>query len=144
MQKEFSAGGIVVKKTPQGTKALVIKDAYGNYAFPKGHIEESESIVEAAKREIAEEVGIKDLTLIADLGVNEHFFNDKYQNNQKIHKFVNYFLFKTHRDSKAIPQDEEGISDPRWIKIDNLVDEITYTNLKEITAKAVQILKTEE
>lgn len=141
MQKEFSAGGIVIKKGSEGFEALVIKDAYGSYAFPKGHIEENESIEEAAKREISEEVGIKNLKLIADLGVNEHFFTDKYQNNQKIHKFVNYFLFETTLDAKATPQSEEGISDPRWIKIDNLTDAITYANLKEITKKAVQILK---
>lgn len=141
MQKEFSAGGIVIKKGSKGFEALVIKDAYGSYAFPKGHIEADESIEEAAKREVAEEVGIKDLKFIADLGVNEHFFTDKYQNNQKIHKFVNYFLFETTDDAEAIPQSEEGISDPRWIKIDDLTDAITYANLKEITKKAIAVLK---
>lgn len=32
---------------------------YGNYSFPKGHIEENETILAAALREVKEEVGIK-------------------------------------------------------------------------------------
>lgn len=52
---EVSAGGIVFR--PDG-KVLLIKDAYGRWTLPKGHVEAGETREEAAVREIREETGI--------------------------------------------------------------------------------------
>lgn len=140
IKKEFSAGGIIMRKNKNCLEALIIKDSFGNYAFPKGHIEENESIEEAAKREIAEEVGLDKLELIAEIGVNEYYFTDKFNNNAKVHKFVHYFLFMTSPESLVKVQAEEGIKDPKWIPINKLVESINYDNLKPIAQKAEQFL----
>ncbi len=57
MQKEFSAGGVVVK---DGKLALVqVTNLKGEkvWTFPKGHIEPGESAAQAALREVEEETG---------------------------------------------------------------------------------------
>ncbi len=52
---EQSAGGIVVR----GAEVLMIRDRYGRWTFPKGHIEAGETPREAAVREVQEETGVR-------------------------------------------------------------------------------------
>ena len=56
MRKEKSCGCIIID---DNNKVLLV---YGNgsyfWGFPKGHVEDGESEVETAKREVKEEVGL--------------------------------------------------------------------------------------
>jgi 8-oxo-dGTP pyrophosphatase MutT (NUDIX family) len=56
----LSAGIIIVRKERDQWKYLFLR-AYRNWDFPKGIVEEGEEPLEAARRETAEETGIKDL-----------------------------------------------------------------------------------
>jgi len=54
----FSAGGVLVDM--QGEKVLLVyKQKTGEWLLPKGHMEEGETIEEAANREIFEETGFQ-------------------------------------------------------------------------------------
>lgn len=54
-----SCGGIVYRKFHGNTEILLIKHIKSGYwSFPKGHVENSETEEETAKREIKEETGI--------------------------------------------------------------------------------------
>lgn len=67
-----SAGGVVVHA--DGTQILVALLREGGrdaYTVPKGRIEPGESVEAAARREIAEESGLRDLVLLGPLGVRE-------------------------------------------------------------------------
>jgi len=65
MMKTHSAGGVVTNN--QG-KVLVVSQRGTSWSLPKGHIDPGESALAAAKREIYEESGIRDLELIRELG----------------------------------------------------------------------------
>ncbi len=60
--KQFSAGGIVIKRS-NGTKVLLIKDRFGKWTWPKGHIEKGETSEDAALREITEETGLRNVSI---------------------------------------------------------------------------------
>jgi len=47
-KREFSSGGIVIKKVKSTIKVLLIKDGYGHWTWPKGNIERGETLKEAA------------------------------------------------------------------------------------------------
>jgi 8-oxo-dGTP pyrophosphatase MutT (NUDIX family) len=65
----YSAGGIVAQlRGRQVWVALVKYDDKADYILPKGGIEAGETPEFAARREIAEEAGFRQLTLLADLG----------------------------------------------------------------------------
>ena len=71
---EKSCGGIVVHKFEDNYKVLLIKfknDGIFNFGFPKGHVEDQETELETAKREIKEEVGL-DVNFIS--GFREHTY----------------------------------------------------------------------
>ncbi|MFC1654128.1 NUDIX hydrolase [Patescibacteria group bacterium] len=59
MKEEFSAGGVVYRKTEDGVEFLIGKHSgYHKWVLPKGLIESGETPEEAAVREVKEETGI--------------------------------------------------------------------------------------
>lgn len=136
MNTETSAGGIVAYRDNHTWKILIMKDSKGVWTFPKGKVEENENLEQTAVREIAEEVGLTNLTLVAPLTpVMYWYFREK-----SIKKTVQYFLFRSKTKQKPVVQTEEGISDAKWVDLETAVTSVGYpkTNmplLKEIMRK---------
>ncbi|MBI5019286.1 NUDIX domain-containing protein [Candidatus Gottesmanbacteria bacterium] len=110
MNKEVSAGGVIVCKTKTGWVVLVMKDLKNHWTFPKGKIEEGENLENTATREIAEEVGVKKLQLIAPLKPTSYW----YFRGKPIRKTVHYYLFISKTPQKPVVQTEEGITEAKW------------------------------
>ena len=70
MLQTESAGGIVLNNKDL---VLVVSQYGTSWSLPKGHIEPGESKILAARREILEETGIKDLKLIKELGSYQRY-----------------------------------------------------------------------
>ena len=66
IKRTKSAGGIVINQI--GKIALIQNRKGGGWFFPKGHVEKGETFLKAAKREIDEEAGLKDIQFIKKLG----------------------------------------------------------------------------
>ncbi len=81
---EKSAGGIVYRKREKHIEILMLawKNARGDmeYVLPKGHIEDDESAMETARREIAEETGLpqEDLDVIKFMNTIQYSFVASY------------------------------------------------------------------
>src|SRR5437867_2271307 len=74
-QRETSAGGVVFRRGPGGApRFLLIRDSYRNWGFPKGHLEPGEPPADAARREVAEETGLKDLVRHGPIRVIDWYF----------------------------------------------------------------------
>jgi 8-oxo-dGTP pyrophosphatase MutT (NUDIX family) len=113
-----SAGGIVVR-VAQGEPliALTREKSYKGPVLPKGGVEPGEELLQAARREIAEEAGLQRLTLIAPLGKLERLTYDKL-------KWVttHFFLFTTEELS-GVPTDiAHHQQEPIWRRLDQLDD----------------------
>src|SRR5678815_265990 len=52
-----SAGAVIVRRDNDGWRYLVLR-CFRNWDFPKGRIEENETALEAARREVAEETSL--------------------------------------------------------------------------------------
>ncbi|MEM8859091.1 MAG: NUDIX domain-containing protein [Chloroflexota bacterium] len=114
-----SAGGVVVRKdleTGQLLYALVREKGYGKYVLPKGGVEEGETFEQAAIREIGEEAGIHQLTLIKKLAVLERLVVDK---TRWVH--IHLFLFVTSQVDFS-PTDPEHEYSPEWRSFDDTSD----------------------
>lgn len=112
----YSAGGIVVRVDDAGEVllAMVREEDWEPYVLPKGGIEPGETVEVAAYREIAEEAGITDLTLLADLGAHErlNFDRDRWITTR-------YFLFVT-RQIEGTPTDPDHHYGLWWFPLDAL------------------------
>lgn len=113
--EEVSAGGIVARlESSQVLVALVQEERDPRYVLPKGGIDPGETIEQAARREIAEEAGLSELILLADLGKKERLTYAK-----KAWKKTYYFLFATNQiDGK--PTDRFQQYELLWAPIDRL------------------------
>lgn len=137
--REVSAGGIVFRRQEEGTAAfLLIRDSYGNWGFPKGHLEEGETPAAAAARETAEETGLAVLVLHGPIRIIDWHFRFR---GRPIHKFCHFFLFESP-DGDVRPQLEEGITEYRWAPIEEALDTLTYDNARGVLRRAADMART--
>jgi len=132
-----SAGGIVINKDG---KVLVVNQRGTSWSLPKGHIDENESALETAKREIYEESGIKDLEYIEDLGEYQRYKIALAGEDGKTElKNITMFLFKTsEEDLKPI---DTLNPEARWVEKDKVVDLLTHPKDKEFFKKNINKIK---
>jgi 8-oxo-dGTP pyrophosphatase MutT (NUDIX family) len=127
-REESSAGGVVLRRFRGVLHALLIKDPYGNWGLPKGHLEGKENPEEAGLREVKEETGLLDLTLGPKLRTIDWYFRLK---GRLIHKHCTFFLM-TSEVGDPVPQEAEGISDCAWVPLLEAFDKVGYDNAREV------------
>lgn len=133
-KREVSAGGIVFRRFPDsGThRFLLIRDSYGHWGFPKGHLEDAESPVEAAARETTEETGLVELRLHATLETIDWYFR---LHGKLIHKFCHFFLFESPT-GEPVPQADEGITECSWVPFEEAMEQLGYENARGVLRRA--------
>lgn len=130
------------RKRKQGIEIGFIQDPYYKWTFPKGHIEPGEEIVQTAVRESCEEMGLKKLIPIEQLGQIETWFIDRHvKKGEMIHKFTDLFLLQAEANAQAVPQRSEKIRAVRWVPIDKAIGFSSYENVVPVLKKAIDILK---
>ena len=117
-----SAGGVVVNSKGE---ILVVSQHGTSWSLPKGHIDQGEDALEAAKREIFEESGISELVLIKDLGSYErHRIGLKAAEDRSELKSIRMYLFKTAQ-TKLSPRDPDN-PEARWVKKETVAELLTH------------------
>ncbi len=134
---ERSAGGVVVRILDGHPYVLLIRDPYRRWGLPKGHLEEGEGTKEAALREVREETGLDDLTLGPDLGEIDWTFR---KGGHLVHKYCRFYLMRTTR-SEVRPEVSEGITECRWLRVDEALQTIAYDNARAILHRGANRLR---
>ena len=108
------------------------------WVLPKGHVElhAGEKISEAARREVEEEAGLRDLSVKNELGITRFKFQAE---TAVVAKTVHYFLMLTSQKTLA-PQIEEGLIEARWFPIDEAIAALAYDTDQEIMRRAKETL----
>lgn len=105
--------------------------------LPKGKIEKGENAQEAAKREVIEETGIKDLEVREFLMTTYHVF----KRNRKFRLKITYW-YDMYSDFEGpfIPQEQEGIKKVKWKNSEKTEEalEDSYENIKLLFQKELQ------
>ncbi len=132
---EKSAGAIVFRRESSKIKYLLIQYGWGHWEFPRGLIEKGESLEETARREIKEEVGIKDIKFIP--GFKEwfkFFFKLKGKN---IIKIATFLLAETRTKKVKLSHEHK---DYVWLEYEEALEKLTFKNSKEVLKKANDFL----
>lgn len=133
--REFSAGGVVFKKTPRKILWLIIKHAgTDRWQLPKGLLNEGESSKEAALREVEEEGGVK-VRLIDKIGVSQYFYFFK---GQRVFKTVTYFLMEYLSDTDD-GHDHE-VDEAVFLDFEGAIKNLSFERDKEILKKAKDLV----
>ena len=115
---------------------LLVQHHAGHWAFPKGHAENSESDLQAARRELMEETGVKNVILIEDVSLTETYFFRR--GDQTVAKTVRYFpgLVK----DKTVRIQAAEIKAYQWVNAEKALSLITFGESRRILTAAKQYL----
>ena len=95
-----------------------------------------DSYAEAAKREVQEEAGLKDLSVKNQLGVTRFKFQAE---ETVVHKTVHYFLMTTTQ-KELTPQAEEALLDAKWFTFSEALSSLEYDTDQEVVRRAEEVL----
>ncbi|HSM34933.1 MAG TPA: NUDIX hydrolase [Longimicrobiales bacterium] len=135
---EVSAGGVVYRRGPNGTRFLLIRDPYGNWGLPKGHVEEHDpSLEDAARREVSEETGLPEPRIVRALPTIDWYFRS---GGRLIHKTCHFYLMES-ATGEAVPQAAEGITACTWEYAEDALATITYDNARAVLEAATKLVR---
>lgn len=116
------AGGVVRNKN---RIALIEMKRIDGWGFPKGKIGDNEKPLEAAKREILEETGIKNVFLVRSLGT----YQRRAADGKPILLNIHMFLFETEKEK--LQPIEDDVRGAQWIFIDDVENYLVLNDDKQ-------------
>ena len=105
----------------------------GHWDFPKGHIDDGESEIQAALRELEEETGIAHTNVID--GFRDTITYTFSRGHEQIGKEVVFFLATT-KESKVTLSHEH--IDYSWLDFDSAFLRLTYDNARQVLRNAIE------
>ncbi len=140
-----SAGGVVFCKPSSGVdrqddlRVLLLQHETGKWMLPKGTIEAGETPEDVARREVAEETGITNVRIVADLGEERYVFFWKAEDTY-YDKTVHYYLMEFLGGEEPSPQKEEGFVRCEWVTVPDALDRIKYKETRQVVRRAQAVL----
>jgi 8-oxo-dGTP pyrophosphatase MutT (NUDIX family) len=113
-----AAGGLVCRPGPGGLVeiALVHRPRYDDWAFPKGKLDQGETLEEAGLREVEEETGLR-CRLMRPLACTE------YRDGKGRDKVVFYWVMKPVGGGF---QPNEEVDELRWLTVEESLELLSY------------------
>ena len=137
--KYHAAGGVVIR---ENGRMLLLLEVAGRkeLRLPKGHIEDGETVEQAAVREVQEETGYADVEIVDDLGSITHTFYN-YRKDASITRTESYFLMRLNSEQPYNgPQYEHERFKRRWVRTDDADRLLTYESEREFARRARQAI----
>ena len=128
--REPTSGGIIFRMSEDNKdiEILLIQDSKDRWTIPKGHIEPGETAKMTARREIEEETGLKNVSVLAWLG-KIHF---KYRRLDKLVLMTTQVYLVQALDKKELPMKEKWMKGIKWFKFPDALDVIEYEDIEKL------------
>ena len=138
LPKEELGGAVVFRKEGDKIFIALVHDVFGYWTLSKGHLEKGEDIEDGTKREIEEELGLKNVKITAKIGDNEYIASDPETGPTRRH--VNYFLIES-LDKEIKLESSGGLDDARWFPADEVLELKIYDDVKPLIEKGIKEIK---
>lgn len=122
---------MVFRRTGSGPHYLLLRYTAGHWDFPKGNVEQGERAPETAIREIHEETGIADVTLVAEFDRRITYFYRR--GGELVHKEVEFLLGETKAEQVRLSAEHLGYA---WLPFDRAMKRLTFENARAILLAA--------
>lgn len=128
--REPTSGGIIFRFTrdQKDIEILLIQDSKERWTIPKGHIEPGETAKMTARREIEEETGLKNVSILAWLG-KIHF---KYRRVDKLVLMTTQIYLVQSLDKHEMPTPEKWMKGIRWFPFAEALEVIEYEDIEKL------------
>lgn len=126
MKNDESYGVIPLREVNGEKQVLIIRQAAGHWGFPKGHKEPGEQNLEAARRELQEETGLKVAEFLSfDPFMENYQFEDR---GQKIDKYVWYY--PVYVEGVVLLDQPKEVIDAKWVNYNEAIKTLTFPQAK--------------
>ena len=142
MTREFSAGGVVVRRLRGGWHLAAIRPqgrGERTWALPKGLVDPGESPAETAVREAYEETGLH-VALDAKLGDVKYVYTRR--TGERVFKVVSFYLLRYRRGrlGDLPPGMEVEVAETRWLPLAEAPRALAYGGERDMARKAAEVL----
>ena len=142
MKREFSAGGVLVRRLRGRWMVAAIRprrEGAPVWALPKGHIDPGERAEATALREVEEETGARGSSL-GKLGDVRYVYS---LHGERIFKVVSFFLLRYAggRLGSLTAVFEHEVAEVRWLALEDAPHLLTYPGEREMAELALARLE---
>jgi 8-oxo-dGTP pyrophosphatase MutT (NUDIX family) len=159
MVREISAGGVVVRHTPEGWQVAVIEpqkeaSAAASHAggrkkwqkmllaLPKGLVDQGEKPEQTAVREVLEETG---LTAVAPtkLGDIKYVYTRAWGDRERVFKIVSFYLlhYASGNIDDITPEMRIEVKQALWVSLEEAAQRLAYKGEKDMVRRAQEYLE---
>ena len=161
MVREFSAGGVVLRKMREHWYLAVIEPHMDRprrniklrkskrsptdaelIALPKGSIDEGEKPEQTALREVREETGVR-AAMVAKLADIKYIYVRNWGDHAKVFKIVSFYLFlyQSGRLGNIAPAMRVEVQNAFWLPLEEAMARLSYKGEREVARRALAYLK---
>jgi 8-oxo-dGTP pyrophosphatase MutT (NUDIX family) len=159
MVREISAGGVVLRHTPEGWQIAVIEPQKEStagvpassrqktsqkmlLALPKGLVDPGEKPEQTAVREVVEETGLTAVP-VTKLGDTKYAYVRTWGDQARVFKIVSFYLFRYQSGEidEIAPEMRIEVKRALWIPLADAVAGLAYRGEKDIVRRAQAYLK---
>ncbi|MBI2039186.1 MAG: transcription antitermination factor NusB [Candidatus Niyogibacteria bacterium] len=131
---EALGGAVVYRKDAAGVWFVFVHDVFGYWTLSKGHLEEGDTVESGTLRELREEIGVENLSVKKELGVNEYIASDPQKG--PVRRRVTYFLVETP-DTELKLGTSGGLDDVRWFRPGETAELKMYDDIRPLVERAL-------
>ena len=160
MAREFSAGGVVLRKMrgswflaviephmerpkkPTKSRGPCLKAAPAIVALPKGTIDKGEEPQQTALREVTEETGVR-TELVCKLVDIKYFYVRNWGDRARVFKIVSFYLllYRSGRLGDIAPEMRIEVQRAFWLPLKDAPSVLSYTGERAVANSAIEYLK---
>lgn len=142
MPYEKSAGAVIFKILRGKPQYLLLQHSKEYWNFPKGIVERGEDEIEAARREVVEETGLSNLTLMPKFRVRDHYlFRRKAERQGHVSgwtvKDVFFYLARARGNRVRISSEHSGYA---WLSYEDAMKLLKYKGIRNVLMRANRYL----
>ena len=139
MEREFSAGGVLIKRIKGRAHLAAIRPQgkpEGVWALPKGNLDPGEKPEETALREVWEETGVRG-KLLEKLGDVKYTYTRR--GGVRVFKIVSFYLVAAGRGRLGELEERMRIevAEARWLPLEEAPKLLSYGGEREMAKKAL-------
>jgi 8-oxo-dGTP pyrophosphatase MutT (NUDIX family) len=158
MDREFSAGGVVLrkmrgrwfvaviephtdrpKKPAKKSASSTQKDAHTVTALPKGAIDDGEKPEQTAIREVEEETGLR-AEVIKKLADIKYVYVRNWGNHARVFKIVSFYLllYRSGKLDNITPEMRVEVKRAFWVPLDEAPKAMSYKGERNVVKSALE------
>ena len=128
--REPTSGGIIFRLTPdeKDIQILLIQDSKGRWTIPKGHIEPGETAKQTARREIEEETGLKNVSVLSWLGKVQF----KYRRTTTLVLMTTQVYLVKSLDKNEKTVKEKWMNAIKWFDFADALEAVEYEDIEKL------------